>query len=495
MLYFIKKYRALLFATALLFSGLVILTGTHENRRDLGILDKVALDVTGFFAGLITGLGHGVSGLWFDYVYLVGVRAENEALKADVDRMTLERAAFEEAVLETDRLRKLLGFRERTGFTAVPATVVGADVSGWFRTITIDRGSTDGIERGMAVVSPDGVVGRTHEVASYTAKVLLVTDSNSAVDAILQRTRGRGVVYGRVTPVLEMRYVHRTDEVSAGDLVLTSGVGGIFPKGLRIGVVSRVDDTATGLFKTVDVTPAADLARIEEVLVVTAHPARDYEALTAPRPEAVAQPAGLATEAAASPSALPGMSPSALPGAPSPLPARESVGGPPGSARPEAGATPRSTPAPRTTATPVPAATPRPVATPVPAATPRPVAPSAVPAVSPSALPAAPSPSPARVLPGAPPGSALPGMSPSALPGAPSPLPAREPVGGPPGSARPEAGARPSSTPPTPRVPLPSAAGSPSPVPGASPSALPVAPSPLPARESVGGPPSSGAGR
>src|SRR5690606_29072145 len=117
-------------------------------------------------------------------------------LRAELDRMRLERAALEEAVLETDRLRRLLGFRERTGFTAVPATVIGADVSGWFRTITVDRGSADGIERGMAVVSPDGVVGRTHEVASRTTTVLLVTDSNSAVDAVLQRSRGRGVIYG-----------------------------------------------------------------------------------------------------------------------------------------------------------------------------------------------------------------------------------------------------------------------------------------------------------
>ncbi len=392
MLYFIKKYRALLFATALLFSGLVILTSTHENRRDLGFLDKLALDVTGFFASLLTGAGQGISGLWFDYVYLIGVRAENETLKAEVDRMRLERAALEEAVLESDRLRKALGFRERTGFTAVPASVIGADVSGWFRTITIDRGSADGIERGMAVVSPDGVVGRTHEVASRTTKVLLLTDSNSAVDSILQRTRGRGVVHGRVTPVLEMRYVHRTEEVVEGDVVLTSGVGGIFPKGLPIGVVTRVDDKATGLFKTVEVTPAADLARLEAVLVVTAHATRDYEPLTAPRPEAVAVQAGASS--------------SALPAATSSLPAGSAAPATPGSARPAA------TPAARPAARPATAqrgaspASAQPVATPpLPARSLPAASPSSSPAGAPSALPAAPWPSPARSELGAPPGS------------------------------------------------------------------------------------------
>lgn len=287
MLYFIRKYRALLFATALLFSGFVILTGTHENRRDLGFLDKVALDLTSFFArGVAYGTG-AIEGVWLRYVYLIDVRAENEALRAEIDALKLRQAELAEAGPEAERLRRLLGFRERVQFTVVPATVIGTDVSGWFRTITIDRGSVDGLERGMAVVTPDGVVGRTHAVAARSAKVLLVTDGNSSVDALVQRTRARGVVAGLVTPALEMRYVHRAEDVQVGDAVVTSGVGRVFPKGLPIGIVTSVEKT-TGLFQAVQVTPAADLSKLEEVLVITAYGGVEREAPPAvagdPRP-------------------------------------------------------------------------------------------------------------------------------------------------------------------------------------------------------------------
>ncbi len=280
MLYFIRKYRALLFATALLFSGLVILTGTHENRRDLGVLDKLALDITSFFArGVAYGTG-GIKGVWLRYVYLIGARAENEALRAEINGLKLKQAELAEAALEVERLRRLLGFREQVGFTVVPARVIGADVSGWFRTITIDRGSADGLERGMAVVTPDGIVGRTHAVAARSAKILLVTDANSSVDALVQRTRARGIVAGRVTPALEMRYVHRTEDVQVGDAVVTSGIGGVFPKGLPIGLVVSVEKT-TGMFQAVGVSPAVNLSKLEEVLVITAHEGTQREALPA----------------------------------------------------------------------------------------------------------------------------------------------------------------------------------------------------------------------
>jgi rod shape-determining protein MreC len=291
-LYFIKKYRALLFATALLFSGLVILTGTHENRRDLGILDKIALDVTGLFASAVTWVGDAVGGVWSNYVFLVGLRGENEALRAEIERMRLDLTRLAEVEKEIDRLRGALKFKERTGFTAIPATVIGSDVSGWFRTITIDRGSGDGVERGMAVITPDGIVGRTHEVARGASKVLLITDSNSSVDALVQRTRARGVIGGRVTPVLEMRYVQRAEDVKVEDLVISSGMGGVFPKGLPIGVVVRVEEKSNGLFRTVEVAPAVDVTKLEQVLVVTAFEGKSYEALAAP-PQATPDAAGV----------------------------------------------------------------------------------------------------------------------------------------------------------------------------------------------------------
>ena len=146
----------------------------------------------------------------------------------------------------------------------VPAELIGEDASSWFRTITIDKGGIDGVRKGMVVVAANGLVGHIIKTSRNYSKVLLITDYNSSVDAICQNSRARGIVQGKVEDC-DLKYVSRRDEVSPGERVMTSGIGGRFPKGLVIGSVTRVDKNSYGFFQKVEVTPAVDFKKLEEV--------------------------------------------------------------------------------------------------------------------------------------------------------------------------------------------------------------------------------------
>jgi rod shape-determining protein MreC len=200
-----------------------------------------------------------------------GVRRENEELRREVERLRLEAQQSRERVAAAARLERLLDYRESTGFTMTAASVIGHDASGLYRTVLIDRGSSAGVELQQAVLAPDGVVGRVIKVFPRTALVLLVTDRSSGIDAIVQRTRDQGVVQGRGGSECELKYLDRSAELEVGDYVVTSGMGGKFPKGVWIGRISGVN-RGGDLFQSVDVRPSAGLDRLEEVWVVTGAP-------------------------------------------------------------------------------------------------------------------------------------------------------------------------------------------------------------------------------
>jgi rod shape-determining protein MreC len=196
------------------------------------------------------------------------LRRENAELREEVDRLRREVQESRERVAAAARLEQLLEYRERSGFTLTTAGVIGHDAGGLYRTVLVDRGSADGVGNDQAVLSPGGIVGRVIKTFPRSALVLLVTDRSSGLDAIIQRTRDRGVVHGRGGSDCELRYLDRSAEVEVGDRVVTSGLGGRFPKGVLIGQVGGI--TRGGeLFQSVEVRPAAALERLEEVLIVT----------------------------------------------------------------------------------------------------------------------------------------------------------------------------------------------------------------------------------
>ena len=192
-------------------------------------------------------------------------------MRREVDRLRREVQQSRERVAAAARLERLLDYRAATGYKMIAAGVIGHDASGLYRTVLIDRGSADGVEHQQAVLAPDGVVGRVIKVFPRSALVLLVTDRSSGIDAIVQRTRDQGVVQGRGGAGCELKYLDRSAEVEVGDYVVTSGMGGRFPKGVWIGQVSGVN-RGGDLFQSVDVRPSAGLERLEEVWVVTGAP-------------------------------------------------------------------------------------------------------------------------------------------------------------------------------------------------------------------------------
>lgn len=206
--------------------------------------------------------------LWEDYFYLVDVRQENRRLKLELDSLKRENSLYREMVSTQERLSDLLKFKEAVRQPAVAAQVVGLDPTGWFQSVVINKGTKAGIKLDMPVVNASGVVGRIVSVSSHYAKVLLVADQNSAVDCLVQRSRDRGMVRGQSARVCRLDYMVKSGDVKEGDVLITSGLGRVFPKGLPVGTISNVKEGDGTLFKEIDVTPAVDFSKLEEVLII-----------------------------------------------------------------------------------------------------------------------------------------------------------------------------------------------------------------------------------
>ena len=214
-----------------------------------------------------------VKDLWRHYFYLVSVAKDYDELNAALSQEKKKNHDLEEVALANARLRNLLSFQRTLPHRFLPAEIIGKDPSPWFRTVAIDKGSADGVKRGLPVVVSEGVAGLVIDVSSRASKVMLIVDKNSAVDALIQKTRARGIVKGGSADRCYLQYVLRKHDVSDGDTVVTSGLDGVFPKGLRIGYVTGVDKGIAGVSQKITVTPYVDFEGLEEVLILL-NPAR-----------------------------------------------------------------------------------------------------------------------------------------------------------------------------------------------------------------------------
>jgi rod shape-determining protein MreC len=258
-------------------SGLLLLLATmliSANARSTGRVDplaRVILSVVYPFQLAVSRVASGFSTVWGSYIDLVGARAEADALRERVRILEGELTGAAEVMSANERLRDLLQFRESVDAPLVAARVIAWDASGWDRTITLDKGTNDGVVEGAAVLVPEGVVGHVFRASGGAARVLLISDRNSGVDVVVQRSRVRGIVQGQQEEC-ELQYVKRGADVSAGDRLVTSGLDGIFPKGVPLGDVTRVRTPKKGLFQAIAVEPLVAFDRLEEVLVQTGPP-------------------------------------------------------------------------------------------------------------------------------------------------------------------------------------------------------------------------------
>ncbi|MFZ3264517.1 MAG: rod shape-determining protein MreC [Terriglobales bacterium] len=207
-------------------------------------------------------------GMWHNYFYLRGVRAENRELKHEIERMRLEQARISQDADQAHRLQALLAFKEQFISQTMAAQVIGSSGSELSRSVYIDKGERDGIKPDMAVISKDGIVGKILRVYNSTSLVLLIDDQTSGVGSILDKSRLQGILRGTSSGEVVLEKVMSDETVPVGEQVLTSGGDGIFPKGLPVGTVTKVSP-GSDLFLNIRVRPAADLNRLEEVLVVT----------------------------------------------------------------------------------------------------------------------------------------------------------------------------------------------------------------------------------
>lgn len=271
-----RRHPTLWVTLALVVAALAIIS---SHRRDPGSLSLFERFIYGLGRPIQSGLAGALLGIrtaWEDYVALVQVKRENRRLAKRVRELEQQIAECREIRAFNDRLGALLDFQRSVRMPTVASRVIGEDSSGWFHTLLIDKGRRDGVERAMPVVVKDGIVGHVIESADRTAKVLLIIDRNSAVDVLLQESRTRAVLEGigrQDTCVL--KYVPRSESVQKGERVITSGLGGIYPKGLLVGTVAEVRKEGYGLFQRVEVSPQVDFQRLEEVLVILGEEPKD----------------------------------------------------------------------------------------------------------------------------------------------------------------------------------------------------------------------------
>ena len=255
--------------------ALSLISANLHSRDNMSFFESLVVGITAPVQKVVWGVIDGIGSIWRGYFYLVGLEKENQALKKELQELKLHMNRYREADLANQRLRALLNFKKSIATPLLPAQLVAFDPSGWFQTILIDKGRNDGVVRDMAVVSAEGLVGRVIGESNHHAKVLLILDGNSAVDAYIQRSRARGVLVGLGRELCLLKYVQRNEDVQVGDKVISSGMGGVFPKGLLVGTVQEVVRGSSGLFQRVEVEPAVNFSRLEEVMVVIQPPAEE----------------------------------------------------------------------------------------------------------------------------------------------------------------------------------------------------------------------------
>ena len=277
----LKRYRELIFVS-LLLAGPFLVFAARWQPVPLTWMNRSIIALTAPVERAITLAGFGLIDGWTGYVWLHRVRDENVELRQQLLHEKAQSQRAEELASENARLKGLLDFADRerpVRMIAAPVVAVGA--SPHSHTLRIAKGSDDGIVRGAAVISPEGVVGTVAQTTGGYADVQLITSPLSAVPALSERKRSRSTVRGTgdVTRA-RLEYALRTDDLQEGDLLLTAGGAGFFPKGLRIGRVANVRRGETGMFLTADVLPTVDFSRLDEVMVVVSEAAPPLDAAT-----------------------------------------------------------------------------------------------------------------------------------------------------------------------------------------------------------------------
>lgn len=271
---FLWRNRVLLTSGALIILSLHFISAGVYPGNLSAKPESLLMELVRPFDAASARLTDGISSIFHNYVALTNVRAENQQLKAELAKLTSDRARLDELQTENHHLSELLDLKDVLELRAVAANVIGSDATGLSHTLLLGTGTYGGIKPGMAVLSNQGVIGKIIATSPHSSRVLLLDDHNSALDGFDERSRARGIVAGMVDDGVILKYVDRSQDIKAGDTIITSGLDGIFPRGLLVGSVKGVHREGPGLFLAVSITPAVDFRSLEQVLVVTEPPPR-----------------------------------------------------------------------------------------------------------------------------------------------------------------------------------------------------------------------------
>jgi rod shape-determining protein MreC len=273
---------------ALLLAALLLFPGQSQGLLDyldgpVGQLVRLPLEA-------VASLDQGIAAIWQQYVSLQHVNEENRRLRQEMDWLRGENNHLREAAAATERLTSLLQFKEQALPAMVAAQVIGRDASNRYKSVILNKGESDGIQKDMGVITPAGVVGRVVKTTGATSVVLLITDPNNAIAGLIQRTRDEGIVEGVPQGRAKLKYIPMLSAVKEGDRVVTSGLVGGFPRGLAIGTITSIDREEGALFQTGELVTEVDVNRVEEVLVIQASRAGSVETATKSNAPVKAQP-------------------------------------------------------------------------------------------------------------------------------------------------------------------------------------------------------------
>jgi len=268
MIKYLREYRFQITLFLFILIPVIAIDTSTRSPRDYRFYDRWIIALTSPLQAAIQWTLDQTVAAGQNYLFLLGTRRENLELLTENRRLMNEIVSLRETLRENDRLRELLAFREKLELETVVARVIGRDVSTEYRAIRLNRGESSGIQKDMAVVTSQGVVGRVLRTTADTADVVTIVDTLSAIDAIDERSRARGVVEGLSDDLCQMRFALRTDDIAPNDLLISSGLGGIFPKGVPVGMVLKVSKQPFGITQEVEVRPAVDFSKLEEVLVI-----------------------------------------------------------------------------------------------------------------------------------------------------------------------------------------------------------------------------------
>lgn len=268
MIKYLKQYRFYIVLFLFILVPVIAIDTSTRAPRDYRFYDRVIVGITSPIQSTVSWCLEQIVSGFQNYLYLFHTHRDNMALLEENRRLLNTIANLRETQQENIRLRRLLQFEEKFNIQGVVARVVAKDVSTEFRSIRINRGESSGIRKSMAVVTNEGIVGRILRTTPNTSDVVTIVDLVSAVDAVVERSRARGIVEGLTDDICQLKFALRTDDIQPGDVLISSGLGGIFPKGVMVGTVSQVNRKPYGITQEVDVRPSVDFSKLEEVMVV-----------------------------------------------------------------------------------------------------------------------------------------------------------------------------------------------------------------------------------